>query len=190
VLLTDKRSLAVLVLGFCLLLSVSQFVSTLSIHATKTIGISKTALGFLYTLNGAVIICFLMPINTLIKKINIFMRIAVGAVLYTLAFVGFGASTTWSHLAASMVLMTTGEILSLTAILTAISRMAPANMVGRYMGLYGLVEGVGWAMGPYLGALLFERFQSQPLLLWTLLGGFATLAGGGFLVLAAMDGEV
>lgn len=79
--------------------------------------------------------------------------------------------------------LSVGEMLSLTAILTAVSQIAPANMVGRYMGVHGLVDGLGWAIGPYIGALLFEQFHGQSLLLWALLSIFSSAAGVGFFII-------
>jgi len=180
VLCDDRRMVALVALTLCLLLSVSQFATTLSVYATETVGISKTSLGFLYTINGALVILFLLPVNEVLKQWNIFMRIGCGALLYTVAFIGFGWSSTWLHLAICMAVMTAGEMLSLTAILTAVSEIAPPDMIGRYMGVHGLVDGLGWAIGPYIGALLFEQFQGQGLLLWALLSVFSSVAGVGF----------
>ena len=180
VLQDDRRMVALVGLTLCLLLSVSQFATTLSVYATETVGISKTSLGFLYTINGALVILLLLPVNEALKRYPIFLRIGIGAFLYTIAFIGFGLSDSWMHLAICMAVMTVGEMLSLTAILTAVSQIAPANMIGRYMGVHGLVDGLGWSIGPYLGALLFEQFHGQGLLLWTLLSVFSSAAGVGF----------
>lgn len=180
VLRDDRRMLALIGLTLCLLLSVSQFATTLSVYATETVGISKPSLGFLYTINGALVILLLLPVNEALKQWNIFLRIGSGAFLYTVAFIGFGLSSTWLHLAICMAVMTVGEMLSLTAILTAVSQIAPPNMIGRYMGVHGLVDGLGWSLGPYIGALLFDHFQGQGLLLWALLSVFSSVAGFGF----------
>ncbi len=184
VLFKDTRMLMVTLLTLCLFFSVSQFATTLSVYATDVVGITKTSLGLLYTINGAMIILLLLPINTRLKSYNLFLRIGSGALLYVVAFIGFGIGTTWGHLALAMVVMTLGEILSLTAILSAISSLAPTNMVGRFMGLHSLVEGLGWAFGPFVGSLLFEQFRSQGLLLWGLLSIFALIAGMGFFSIA------
>jgi len=183
VLRDDRRMVALVGLTLCLLLSVSQFATTLSVYATESVGISKTSLGFLYTINGALVILLLLPVNDALKHWNTFIRIGIGALLYTVAFIGFGLSATWLHLAICMAVMTVGEMLSLTAILTAVSQIAPANMVGRYMGVHGLVDGLGWAIGPYIGALLFEQFHGQGLLLWALLSIFSSAAGVGFFII-------
>ncbi|NNF99642.1 MAG: MFS transporter [Desulfobacteraceae bacterium] len=184
VLRRDTMMLMLSLLTLCLFFSISQFATTLSVYATEIVGIAKTSLGFLYTINGAMIILFLMPVNSALKKYNLYIRISAGALLYTMAFMGFGVSTTWIHLALAMIVMTFGEILSLTAILSAVSRLAPSNMVGRYMGTHSLVEGLGWAIGPFIGSLLFEQFRSQGFLLWVLLSGFALIAGAGFFSMA------
>lgn len=105
-----------------------------------------------------------------------------GALLYVGAYLGFGVSQQWIHLALSMIVMTIGEMISLTAIVSAVSHMAPARTVGRYMGLHGLVDGLGWALGPFFGALLFEHLQTDPLTLWGLLGSGTLVAGAGFLL--------
>jgi hypothetical protein len=128
------------------------------------------------------VIVFLIPLNTALKKIDLVRRMGGGALLYVAAYLGFGISATWTHLALSMVLMTVGEMISLTAIIAVVSDMAPPQMIGRYMGLHGLVRGLGWAIGPYLGSLLFERLQHAPLLFWSCLSAGALMAGIGYLV--------
>jgi hypothetical protein len=49
------------------------------------------------------------------------------------------------------------------------------------MGLYGLVQGVGWSMGPFLGSQLFEAYAGRPVTLWAMLSFSALMAGIGFL---------
>jgi len=71
----DRFFLLFLTLCFLLFLTVSQFVSTLSIYATKIVGISKSQLGLLYTLNGAIVIATLVYLNKKLQKNNIFLRI-------------------------------------------------------------------------------------------------------------------
>lgn len=177
----DRHLLLLLAFTFALFLSVAQFVSTLSVYATTIVGISQTSLGFLYTVNGVLVILFLIPLNRVLKKTELFGRIGWGALLYVIAYLGFGISEYWGHLAVSMIVMTIGEMIALTAIVSAVSHMAPPQMIGRYMGLHGLVDGLGWAVGPFFGAIAFEHFQTNSLVLWAILSSGSALAGGGFL---------
>jgi predicted MFS family arabinose efflux permease len=177
----DRFFLIFLSLCFLLFLSVSQFVSTLSIYATKIVSISKSQLGLLYTLNGAIVIVSLIYLNKKLQKNNIFLRIGLGAFIYVLAFLGFGASLYWIHLILCIVLMTLAEMISIPATTAATGSLAPQDRVGRYMGLYGLVQGIGWSLGPFLGSQLFEAYAGRPVTLWAMLSFFALMASVGFL---------
>ena len=176
----DRFFLLFITLCFFLFLSVSQFVSTLSIYATKIVGISKSQLGLLYTLNGAIVIVSLIYLNKKLQNKNIFLRIGLGAIIYVLAFLGFGMSLNWSHLILCIVLMTFAEMISIPATTAATGSLAPPDRVGRYMGLYGLVQGIGWSMGPFMGSQLFDVYAGRPVILWATLSFSALMAGIGF----------
>jgi MFS family permease len=156
-------------------------VSTLSIYATEIVGISKTQLGLLYTLNGAIVIVTLVYLNRKLQKNNIFLRIGLGAIIYFLAFSGFGMSLTWIHLILCIVLMTLAEMISIPAATAATGSLAPQDRVGRYMGLHGLVQGIGWSLGPFLGSQLFDAYAARPVIFWSMLSIPALMAGIGFL---------
>jgi len=175
---------ALLSLSLLLYLSVSQFVSTLSVYSTCVTGISKNLLGLLYMINGAMIIVLLLPINHLLRRTNLYGRIAAGAVLYAGSFLWFGAAGCWLDFACAIAVMTMGEILAMASITAAVSQMAAPAMVGRYMGALGLISGMGWALGPYLGSLAFERLKGTPMTLWAVLASGAVCAAAGFGLIA------
>jgi predicted MFS family arabinose efflux permease len=187
IILQDRAMLMLLGFGLIMFFSVAQFVSTLSVYSTKQVGISKNALGFLYTLNGAIVILFQLPLNRMLDRFNLHVRMTVGALMYVAAFIGFAASTCWLHLALCIGFLTLGEICAVTAIITAVSHLAPPDRVGRYMGAHGLVKGLGWALGPFFGSLLFEPLRAQPFLLWGLLSSGALVAACGFAGMALAD---
>ncbi|MEJ2058563.1 MAG: PucC family protein, partial [Desulfofustis sp.] len=78
-------------------------------------------------------------------------------------------SQTWLHLAIGMTILTCGEILSLNATVSITGRLAPQGMIGRYMGIWGLSDGVARAVGPWFGSIVFEQLKTQSLLLWLIL---------------------
>ena len=103
--------------------------------------------------------------------------------LYSVVFVGLGASGNWIQLAMAITIMTFAEMISKTAMISSIGALAKPHMVGRYMGIFGLVQGLGWGIGPYFGSLLYESFNQSPILLWCQLGTFILISGLGFLFL-------
>ncbi len=182
VLRKDHLFLALIGFSFFLFMSSSQFISTLSVYCIDIIGIDKSQLGMLYTINGAVVIVFLIKTNQLLKNIPNFIRIGCGAFIYVIAFLGYGMSENYTHLIISLIIMTFGEILAMAAIIAEVGKMAPENMVGRYMGIHGLSRGIALALGPYIGFLLFERLADQPLFLWQSLSSLAFLGGCGLIL--------
>lgn len=150
-------------------LAVSQFIPLLSVYAREIVLLEPSQIGMLFTINGAIVILFMIPINNCLKKTNIVYRIAWGGVGYIIAYVIFGVSQTWMHLAVGMVILTFGEILSLNATVSLTGRLAPKGMIGRYMGIWGLSDGVARAVGPWFGSIIFEQMRHQSLLLWFIL---------------------
>lgn len=179
--LRRDRALALhLLFALLLFLLSSQLVSTLSVFATEVVGISRNWVGGLYTANGLVVIVLQWPINWLLRRSNLALRTAAGALLYAAGY--FAVSLAGGHweLIGCIVIITCGEMLTEPAIVSAVSRMASERNVGLYMGLYGLTRGLGYSVGPFIGGVLYGHLHGLPMLLWGLLAVGAVLAALGF----------
>ncbi len=174
-----------LALTLLLCLTVSQFFTTFTVYSTSAVGITRKSLGFLFTINGAMVIVMLMPLTKLLRRFNSFACIAFGSFLYVAAFAGIGMGRSWLALACATVVLTLGEMISMPSVTAAVSMRAPLGMTGRCMSMLGLAQEIGWALGPYLGAIAFERMVGHPLALWCLLASGAACAIPGFLAMAA-----
>lgn len=68
----QQKQILFLLLGAGLLFSLtSQLYSTLSVYSTRTVGISREALGTVYSLNGFLVILLQMPTTALLEKLRI-----------------------------------------------------------------------------------------------------------------------
>jgi MFS family permease len=76
-----------------------------------------------------------------------------------------------------MVVLTIGELLLVPTASTLTAALAPAEMRGRYMGVYNLTWGISYGLGPVIGALLSDRIA--PVATWYggLVIGLAAAAG-------------
>jgi MFS transporter, DHA1 family, multidrug resistance protein B len=180
---TNHLFTAFLFFTFLLQMAEFQFISILSIYATKIVGISKNSLGFLYTLNGVVVLLFLIPMSRLLKNTNLFMCIGFGAFFYAAGYWVWGISDIWIHLAIGVFVMTIGENMSNPTMISVTGKLADPEIIGRYMGLFGLSQGIARGIGPFLGAQVFDKYSGQPLLLWQILSLPAVIGGCGFLML-------
>ena len=86
-------------------------------------------------------------------------------------------------IACAVAVLTLGEIIDQPALFTTVSNeTTPAN-AGRLMASYSLSRGVGYAVGPWIGAQLLANLPSN-ILLWSILSSFALIAAVIFAVAA------
>lgn len=183
--LGDRMLVKILVCSFLLFLLVSQLYSILSVYATEVVGVSKNVLGLVYSVNGITIIFFQIPLTHLMDRLHVScrFRLLAGAFLYACGYFLLAFCRSGWELAGAVLILTTGEVLTQPSLYTAVSSRAPKGGIGRYMASLGLIRGVGFAAGPWFGAIVFKHYSGNPPILWGILASFAVLAGIGFLML-------
>ncbi len=158
----------------------TQIVSTLSVYAVSEIGLSKVHLGFLYTINGVIIIFLQFPGISLIKKVKLTTALAGGAFLVAAGYVIIMFANHFLGIALAIVLLTFGEIFITPAGTTLTSNWAPAKERGRYMGVYGLFQSFGRSFGPFYGGFLLDALIHDPTLLWGIIAAIGLVSSVGF----------
>ncbi|MBR7120556.1 MAG: MFS transporter [Lentisphaeria bacterium] len=157
-----------------LMLLASQLYSTLSAYSTQRVEISKEALGSIYSLNGFMVLALQIPIVAILKKLKVpvLIQLVSGTMIYAVSyfFIGFAAGA--AALAVSVAAITLGEIVVQPALYTAVSSESKGNYAGRMLSMYSLMRGIGYSVGPWFGAMIFESTKSGPVL-WGILSMFA-----------------
>jgi MFS family permease len=82
----------------------------------------------------------------------------------------------------SMVIVTIGELIWAPTSISFVARIAPIDMRGRYMGVYGMVGGIAWGIGPIASGYVYDNVA--PVALWYLALGLATVGTVAFMVMA------
>lgn len=175
--------LKLLTASFLLFLLTSQLYSVLSVYATSVVGVSRNTLGLVYSVNGFTIILFQLPVTRLLDRFKLHQstRLLSGSILYALGYFSLAFCGGGAGLAAAVFVLTQGEVMVQPALYTLVSKMAPQGGIGRSMATLGLVRGIGMAVGPWIGTLVFASFSTTPVLLWGILSTFAVIAGIAFL---------
>lgn len=157
-----------------LMLLASQLYSTLSAYSTQRIGVSREALGSIYSLNGFMVLALQIPIISALKKLKIpvLIQLVAGTLLYAASYfyLGFAAGTI--TLAVSVAAITIAEIIVQPALYTSVSSKTQGNKAGRMLSMYSLMRGIGYSVGPWIGAMIFESTKSG-LVIWGTLALFA-----------------
>ena len=183
----DLRFLVFCGWSVLLFIVMGQFASTLAVFSTQTIGISEAQLGWLFTINGIVVVLFQWPAARLAARVGIRWGLVLGCLGYALGYFTVGLVPGFGFLIGSMVIITLGEVTFSPTSMAAVANMAPAARVGRYMGFFGLTEALGWSLGPFIGGILYDRLAHVPVLLWSIIAVIGVIAALGFMVTQARE---
>ena len=152
-------------LAFLRVLAASALVAILFVQMMTTLGLSinahghpERAYGFVLGLNGLMIIVCEIPLSAWTRRYSPISVMAVGNLFVGLGvgIVAFASSMPVYCLA--MAVFTVGEMVGMPIALAHISHLAPADMRGRYMGIYGLTWALSLTLGPSVGMLGFRYF--------------------------------
>ncbi len=157
-----------------------QFSTTLAVFSTQVVGIAEAQLGILFTVNGIAVVLFQWPAARLSNRIGVRWGLALGCVLYALGYFSVSLASAFPFLIGSMVVITLGEVTFSPTSMAAVANMAPEARVGRYMGLFGLTEAIGWSLGPFVGGVLFDALNATPIALWGIIAAIGVIAAIGF----------
>lgn len=181
-LLLTNRNLLLILCGVLLLTSlVSQLYSTMSVYSTMRIGISKESLGSIYSLNGFIVLFLQIPVTALVEKTRFSLKtkLLAGVLFYAAGFGLLGFAVNAVHVAIFVTILTFGEILIHPALYAVISNQAVPENAGKIMAANALARGIGYAVGPWFGAQLFEKTPSN-IILWGVLSSFAIASAAVF----------
>jgi proton-dependent oligopeptide transporter, POT family len=116
-----------------------------------------------------VVICFTMLIGVLTKRMHAFHAIVLGTLVTSLAWILLIVHPSVWMAVATLVVVATGEIIQQPRYYDYISRLAPPEQQGTYMGFAFLPLGIGsFIGGPFSGWLIhhFGEEQNRPKMVW------------------------
>jgi len=124
--------------------------------------------------DGATVIIFTIAMNYLTRKIPPFHAVIVGTVITSIAWLVLAyRAAVWAAIL-SLFVLAIGEIIQAPRYYEYISRLAPAEQQGTYMGFAFLPIGIGSIIGGWLGGKLMHHFaevQHRPTLFWLVMTG-------------------
>jgi MFS family permease len=177
----DRRFLLFAGLILLVFITMSQWLATLSVYAADHLGISTTQLGFMFGINGFMVVVFQVPVTRALRFLSLVGALALGSLVYSASFFSLAFAGAYGHLVAGMVAITVAELIVSPPSVALVSLIAPPEYTGRYMGIYSLTTSFGWSVGPFIGGVLLDAWMNRPVLLWGAVAAFSTVAAAGFL---------
>ena len=171
------RLLIVFSLGtFFLTMVASQFSVTLPLFAGIFLKIPSSSIGYIYAVNGAIVVAGQYPITNFLKKFSDMVPMILGTLFYSLGYLSVAFSRNLFGLMISMAIITIGENMTSPVMNSVVSKIAPEDKVARFMGFLGMVNSTGRAIGPSVGAFLISAFLTDGLYVWLTIDIFGAIA--------------
>ncbi len=172
----DKYLFIFSIATFFIILLSSQFSVSLPLYSEIAIKINVADLGYIYAINGLVVVIGQYPLIQLFARFGDLITFIAGALFYALGYFIIAFSTNLYGLMFNMVIITMGENLTTPTINTVISKMSPPGKTGRYMGFNSMVNSIGRAFGPSMGTYIMYTFHYNGLATWSLIAIFGVFS--------------
>lgn len=169
-----------------LFIVLGQLTSTFAVFSSQDLQVDVTTVGWLYALNGIMVVFLQMPMARYIARFRMPYVLAAGAMMYAAGYLVMGwASGIW-FLVAAIVITSLGENTVSPSAMNMVADLSPEKERGRYMGAYGIFSTFGWSMGPAVGGVLYDLFHLDPVVLWGCIAAIAMIGALGFVYLGRL----
>ena len=178
-----RDSTFVLFTGACILMVTvyMQMNTTLPVYLRDVHSVSEQGFGYIMSLNAAMVVLFQFAITRKIARYRPLALMSVSTLLYVIGFGMYGFVSTYALFLVAMVIITIGEMLSAPTSQALVAQLAPEDMRGRYMAVFGFGWVIPSAVGPLLAGLVMDNLD--PRWVWYIAGLVGLMAACSFMLL-------
>ena len=170
--LRDRRMVAFCLVALLPLFGFGQIWVTMPIMLGDLHGVSAQQWALLMVVYGVAMATLQYPVIRLFSKYDHMWLMSLSA-LFIGAGMGAAAFVPYPMTYACILLICLGIVLLIPISATVVSNLSPADLRGRYMGMWTLVYMGGYALGPLLGGWALARLGGR--------SAFAVIAAAGLL---------
>src|SRR5919202_1720138 len=128
-----------------------SFEVVLPISLVEAHGLAPATWGFLVVVNPIVVTLFQLRVIRLLRPVPAALKLAVALPLMGFPFVLLRVVDVVPAVAAMILVFVVGEMLWVPTSQTIVAGLAPEDVRGAYMGAFGSMAAIGFALGPFLG---------------------------------------
>lgn len=139
----------------------TQMGSTLGVYLRDSHGVAERGYGLLLSLNAAMVVVMQFWITRRIESQPPFLIMVIGTLLYAVGFGLYGPAGTMTWFVIAMIILTLGEMLVAPVMQALVARMAPEDMRGRYMAVFGFTWVPPSALAPLAAGLIMDNFNPR-----------------------------
>ncbi len=154
----------------------------LPISLTTTHHLAPAAWGALMILNPIAVTLFQLRITRWTSPVPAWLKLGVAMPLMGVPFLLLNVNGSVLVIAVVITLFVIGEMLWVPTSQAVVAALAPSDIRGAYMGVYGGTWSVGWALTPFLGLQVRNAYGDATM--WMCVAAVGVLAGALGLVAA------
>jgi len=144
-------------------LTLTQMCATLmwvlmAVHAKQQYHVPENLYGLIPTTNALMVVFFQVAVTQVTKRHPPLKILTVGALFYAAGVGSVSLARGFWGFWLSMVIMSIGELIVVPTSSTYAAGLAPADMRGRYMSIYGLTWPAALGIAPVMGGYLGDTF--------------------------------
>jgi len=185
----DRYLLLFSVGTFFIMMVSTQFSVTLPTFAANHVGIPVSDIGYIFAVNGAVVVLGQYPLNALFSRVSDVTTMIAGSLFYSAGYLLVGFSGNLLQLMLDMIVITVGEDLVSPSLNSIVSKIAPEDKVARYMGFNGMVNSAARALGPSIGTIFLSLYLYNGPRVWGTIDIFGITSIAILLVFGRMLGH-
>jgi len=140
----------------------------MAVYAKRNYQVPENLYGLIPMTNALMVVFFQVAVTQITKRHPPLKALTVGAVFYAVGVGSVALARGFGGFWISMVVMTVGELIMMPTSSTYAAGLAPADMRGRYMSVYGLSWSAASGVAPVMGGFMSDTFG--PVTTWY--GGF------------------
>jgi predicted MFS family arabinose efflux permease len=142
-----------LFVGSCVLASMTyvSIDALLPISLATSHGIPPAVWGFLIIINAGFVTLGQLRLTRAVADVSPALKLAIAMPLMGFPFVLLSVNDSIAFVAVLMTVFVIGEMLWVPTSQAVVARLAPADLRGAYMGVYGSASQAAWALTPFAG---------------------------------------
>ncbi len=162
------------------LIAYKQISTTLGVYMRDFHGLPEHDYGYILSISAVMVILFQFNVTRRISRYRPLHVMALGALLYAIGLAMYGFVSSFALFALAIVIITTGELIYAPTEQAQAALLAPQDMRGRYMAVFGFTGTASSMIGPLLAGIAMDNTDPR----WVWYGsGLACLAGAGMFIL-------
>jgi MFS family permease len=158
-----------------------QMYMTLPVFLTKVHDQPPSGFGYIMSLNAAMVVLMQFWITRRLRNIPPIITMAIGCLFFVVGFGMYSFVALYALFLLAMAFITIGEMVYFPTSQAFVAELAPEDMRGRYMAIYGLSFAIPSSLGTLFAGVISDNID--PYLIWYIVSMGGLLAAMGYLAL-------